>query len=140
MPSPATVLATIATDIATLTSGTRLGSDLSTAVERIAAGALRFQLKTIWGGIYAQSNVNLARLNLDVSIHRRLGASEAERTYTEGALLTHQASLFDLTWWAARAGVFDVWSPPSSSQSDLSRDGDGEVISYRLTVGVICAA
>jgi len=138
--TPAAVLASVATAIATLTSGTRLGSDLSAAVERIPASGLRFQIKSIVSAIDgSQSNTERPVLALEVKIHRRLGASEAERTYTEGVRLTHQQALVDPSWWRAIAGVYAIAAKgdANTSLSDLTRDGDGEVISYTVTVGVV---
>ena len=144
MPAPSTILGNVATAIASLTGGTRLGSDLSTAVERIPAGALRFQMKCIVSAVNLNSNDSRPVLYLAVSVHRRLAAGEAERTYTEGARLTHQQSLVDPQWWFAIGGlhtnVYGIANggAPNTALSDLTRDGDGEVISYTITVGVVC--
>lgn len=144
MPSPATVLGAISSAIASLTGGTRLGSDLSSAVERIPAGALRFQVKSIVSAVNLNSNDSRPVLALAIAIHRRLGVGEAERTYTEGVRLTHQQSLVDPQWWraigGANANVYGIAAngAANTSLSDLTRDGDGEVISYTVTVGVVC--
>jgi len=137
MPSPATVLGTIETALATLTGGTRAWSDLAPLeVERIPAGTLRFALKSVVTSVNRNSNDSRPALGLSVTVYRRLSAGEAERTYTEGARLTHQQSLVDPTWWLAISGVWDVALAPDTALSDLRREED--VISYAVTLGVLC--
>ena len=148
MATPAQVLANIASAVATLTSGTRLGSDLSENVERIPAGGLRFALKSVVSAPKIRSNdsASSARvtLALEVSVYYRLGAAEAERTYTEGNRLTHMTALLNPLWWEAISGVAGIAEPldqarPNVALSDFTREGDGEVITYRITVAVIVA-
>lgn len=136
MPSTATVLGNISTAIASLTSGTRQWSDLSLLVERIPAGTLRFQVKSIVSSVNRNSNDERPALGLAVTIHRRLGAAEEERAYTENARLVHQQSLVDPQWWRAISGVHDVALAPDTAISDLARVED--IISYTVTVGVVC--
>lgn len=148
MATPAQVLTNVSAAVATLTSGTRLGSDLSEAVERIPASSLRFQVKSNVSAPKIRSNDTASSapvtLVMEVSVHYRLGAAEAERTYTEGNRLTHMSSLLNPLWWEAISGVAGIAEPvdqarPNVSLSDFTREGDGEVITYRITVAVIVA-
>ena len=138
MPSPATVLTSISSAIATLTGGSRLWRDLASTDKAIPAGGLRFQIKSIVSAIARNSNDSRPRLGISVSVHRRLSAGEAERTYTEGARLTHQQSLVDPQWWRAISGVHDIALAAETSLSDLVRDTDRNVISYTVTLAVVC--
>jgi hypothetical protein len=146
MATPAQTLTNIAVAIATLTGGTRLGSDLSENVERIPAGGLRFALKSLVSAPQIRSNDTSSSgrvtIAMELAVHYRLGAAEAERTYTEGSRLTHMSSLLNPLWWEAISGVGGIAEPvdqarPATQLSDFTRDGDGEVITYRITVAVI---
>lgn len=148
MATPAQTLTNIAVAIATLTGGTRLGSDLSENVERIPAGGLRFALKSLVSAPQIRSNDTSSSgrvtIAMELAVHYRLGAAEAERTYTEGNRLTHMSSLLNPIWWEAITGVGGIAEPatqarPATQLSDFTRDGDGGVITYRITVAVIVA-
>jgi len=138
VPAPSTILASISAAIATLTGGERLWSDLASTDKAIPAGAMRFQIKSVVTAIARNSNDARPRLGLSVSIHRRLSAGEDERTYTEGARLTHQQSLVDPQWWRSISGVHDIALAPDTSISDLVRDTDRNVISYSVTLALVC--
>lgn len=135
MPSPATMLGTIATAVASLTSGTRLASDYRVDLAPIAAGALVYQIRGVTGGKSFTSGDERAVLAVRVDVHRRLSGGEAERAYTEVAMQTHLASLLSPEWWRALSGVADVAPKPSIDTDDVRRVG--RVVSYSVTVGLV---
>jgi hypothetical protein len=129
-------LATVATNIATAVaalSGTpvRCGSDRRTNLEGLAAGAYKYQLRVDHLTEIIRSNTSYQAATVTVVMHHELASPSAERTYTEGVMLTHQASLMDAAWWRAITGVYDVAEGPTL-QSEAERAGN--TISYSMAV------
>jgi len=136
MASLTTVETNVAAAIAAL-SGTpaRVGSDMVTNLEGLSTGTTKFQLRKDYLTRIEGSSSNIAyyAATLFVTIHHQLASATAERTYTSGAMLTHQKSLSDPAWWRAISGVFEVIEGPTL-QSEAERNGN--TISYSYAVSV----
>lgn len=109
--SAASVLTALAAALDTTTGGSRLTSDYRT-LEAIPSGATRYQL----AGAVAEADEQLSSnevyeiLTCQLRVHHR--PAGAERTYTEGAMLTMLAALTQSNYWRV-AGVFSIVEPPS---------------------------
>jgi hypothetical protein len=114
---------------------TRLGSDHRLDLEKIPAGAARYQLRVFPPAIDERrgGNVVYAVAELAVAIHYRLGLAEAERTYTLGDHQTDSLAMLERDYWTALAAVFDVTQGPSMEEA-IARVGN--VLSYTVAVEV----
>ena len=112
--STATVLSDVASEVATVTSGTRLDSDYlePDALSFIAEGTTKFQVLGAGSGKTDLSTEAQEILPVRIRVHRRQ-TKGAERTYTEGDMLTHIASLLDRDRWTGKASVFDMVEDPA---------------------------
>jgi hypothetical protein len=134
VPSPAAALASIATALGTLTSASRLLSDYRSDLQTITSGGIAYQLRGLTGGKAINSAEEKAVLAVRVDVHRRLTTAETERSYTEGVMQTHLASLLSPAWWKAIGGVHHVDPVPALETDDVRRVG--RVVSYAVTVGL----
>lgn len=137
MATPAEVIAAVAAKVEALTGATRLASDLRNDFEQIALGASRYQLVGIVGGFVPSSATPRVQVAMRLTVARRLGAGEAERTYTMGAMLTNLSQLLTPDWWRTVTGVHDVVVAPAMDSDDLVRVGN--VISYQVDAVVSAA-
>lgn len=97
--SSATALTTLASNLATTLSGTRLLSDVSTGRQVITQGSTVFRLIPAATPWIKHSNLTGERLEVELIVTRHLGAAEAERTYTEGNMLTEQLAITAPSYW-----------------------------------------
>lgn len=113
MATPATLLSQIATAVEAEVSGiVRLGSDHRDDLEKIPAGATRYQLRGGPAGIRYDSNQGATIEAVELVIAHRLASPTAERTYTEGALQTTLEALIAPAWWRALAACREVARVP----------------------------
>ena len=112
----------------------RMASDYRGDLERIAAGATKYQLQAGVAGIDRRdSNFQRTAVNATVLIHRRLVNAFSERAYTEsGDLPTYGAFLSDRLWWRSLATVYDVLELPAFTVVRV-----GNVVSLECTVQVV---
>ena len=138
MATVANVATQAATAIEALgSSPTRMGSDRRTDLESIASGATKYQLR-VWHASkddQFSSNVNYDVAAIEVAIHHYLASATAERTYTEGAMLTEQDSLLAKSFWTDLDAVFGVDDQllPGTTESP---ERVGNVISYTIALEV----
>lgn len=116
--NPATVLGTLATNIAATLGGTRMASDIDATLESVSAGATKFQMIAAAAAVDAAADGNASRqlVSIVLRVHHALGASETERDYTEGTsageMLATLPTLTDPAYWRV-SGVYDVPTEPS---------------------------
>lgn len=139
MPTTSAALITLVrAAVASTTGATALASDYLSAgeQERIPASGIRYQLQAHSVDVENKESASpMAQLFLTLLLHRRLGTSEAERTYTEGNMQTWISALVQPDYW--RVLSTDIWGVtqfPQVSASDTKRVGD--VISFTLTVAL----
>ena len=136
MSSLATVAGSIATAIAGLSgTPTRVGSDRVTNLEGLAVGTTKYQLRVdhLTELETGNAQVTYKAATVTVAMHHELASASAERTYTEGVMLTHQNSLMSPSWWRAISGVYEVVEGPTL-QSEAERVGN--TISYEMAVSI----
>jgi hypothetical protein len=109
--TPAAVIAELATAIETATSAVRLDSDYIEQGPVVLPGDLRYQLQALAASEALDSNYRYPLISCVLRVHRRLLTTETERSYTEGAMQTHVASLLDQSLWQT-AGVREVTRLP----------------------------
>lgn len=137
--TPAQVKAAVASKLETLMSAeslARLASDFDISRERIPAGAARYQLQAWVGPQTAMADANPTfhpAMSVRLLVHYHLGASEAERTYTDGRMQTVLSALSDPEWWMSVSGVErGLDEDPEIPVSSIARVGD--VVSFLLTL------
>lgn len=131
MATVVTLLSDLATAVQTLVGGARYASDYRTDLEKIQSGNTRYQIRGAAAGSAQDSNVTYQRAQVQISVHYALPGSE--RTYTEGAMQTHHASLLSLAWWRAIASVHEILID-DAPQVEIERVG--KVITYTVTATV----
>jgi hypothetical protein len=126
----AQVLGDISAKVATTTGGTRLADDYLVGREAIPASATRFRLRgiaTVLGAIDANSQ--RSTLTVVLNVLRHLGATDAERTYSEGAMQSAVSALIEDSYWFSAnpllgiPGVFSIIDSPTVAQfpADVER-------------------
>lgn len=137
MPTPAGALAAVAAALeAQLVGIARLGSDYRDDLERLPAGARRYQLRGGVAGETVDSNATRQRLALELRILHALADPAAERAYTEGALLDAEALLLSRAFWRGIAGLGldEIEDGPSYR---VERTGRIVALSVTLTVSIL---
>jgi len=118
---PGTVLGLIATAVASLTGGTRLGSDYSKGLQLLSASTLYFRLRGVAAVTVPESNAWKVILPIVLNVLYHMPVGYSERTYTEGNMQTHVATLLTTTFWKV-AGVGGFKSIPNFKfPTDASR-------------------
>lgn len=124
MPSIATVAAAVAAKIESasgqglgLGANSRLADDYRDDLSDVLDATTRYQLRVSQIGRAGNSNVPTRVAAFAVSIVRKLGAAEAERTWTEGGLLTLLDKITDADWWAEPTGIAGVRSVASDPRA-----------------------
>lgn len=104
--------------------------------ERIPASGIRYQLRAHNADVENKdSSSPMAQLFVAIDVHRRLGSSEAERTYTENTMQTWISALVQPSYWRSLSvDVWDITQFPQVSLGDTKRVGD--VVSFTLTVAI----
>lgn len=127
------IIGRIRTKLESLTSATELASD-HLETQAIAASANRYQIVAL-GATVSSPDSSTPRVNVffKIHVHHKLGAAEAERTYTEGNLQTWCDALVQPDWWRV-TDVQDVVVDPEIALDDVRRVGD--VVSFTVTAAV----
>lgn len=111
----------------------RMVSDYRSDLERLSAGATKYQLQAGVSGIdHRNSNTPRTAVSATVVIHRRLVNAFDERAYTEVDLQAYAALLSDRHWWRELATVNEVLEPPAF---EIARAGN--VVSITCEVQVV---
>lgn len=108
MATVAQLLAAVASKVESDLGPTRLPDDYRDDLSQVSAGGFRYQLRGSPVGSEFLSNRRFVRAQVQVELIRKLGTAEAERAWTEGALLTHMGKLTDPEWWRALSEVHSV--------------------------------
>lgn len=128
--TPGQVLTDIAAKVATATGGTRLTDDYLVGREAIAASATRFRVRGLATALAAISaSEQHQTLTVVVNVLRHLGSSDAERTYSEGAMQTAVSALLLDSFWFSTVpsegipGVLSIIESPIVAQfpADVER-------------------
>lgn len=133
MATISSVLSALSTKLGTLTSGTRMGSDIRRDLEAIASGATKFQIRHSANTVDEDSNQTVDIVALEIDVHRYLSGSES--TYTAGNMLTYQDSLTDdttLGWWLTISGVRAIMDGPETKEPTRV----GNVVSFTVNITV----
>lgn len=126
-------LATFASEVAAmvvaLSPTRRFTHDRVQDRDRLDAGETAYQMRVEGRGEDGtDSNVVKLVAQVEVEIHHRLATWTAERTYTEGAMLTdHEALASKSAWRSACASVDHFLEHP---ELDRPSERDGDRISY----------
>lgn len=128
--TPAQVLGDIEAKVATTTGGTRLADDYLVGREVIPASATRFRLRGISTELKAiDVSTQRSTLTVILNVLRHLGSTDAERTYSEGAMQTAVSALLEDSFWFSPnpalgiQGVFSIIDSPTVPQfpADVER-------------------
>jgi hypothetical protein len=138
--SAATFDSQLATAIEALAgTPTRFDSD-RIIVQRIPAGSTYYALRVDVIGEDGREDANTVRelAGFEIDVKYRLGAAEAERTYTVGNMLTIQSSLISRTFYRDLAAVYKTAEdkPPEVSEE---AERVGRIISFTVS-GVVFLA
>jgi hypothetical protein len=118
----ADVLTALEAKIVADIGSTRLASDLRDDLDTIADGATRHQVIGTPQGYGGGSNTRQQLAAFAVTLKYKLASGTAERTWTEGALLTHLAKLTDSLWWQAVTGVYGFVGDAAKITVEITRD------------------
>jgi len=112
----------------------QLEVDLSDELSQLTtADLVYYQLVFQYEQAQTGSNVTYPVVSVEVKAHYRLSDAMDERTYTEGVMLTAQASLLDKDWW--RLNIGSMYNNADDAYQLLVNDDvtrEGNVISYSV--------
>lgn len=124
MATAAQAIAAIESKLATLTGGTRYASDIEIAALAHAAGATHFRIVSGVALQVEDSNNTFSIVSVEIVVRYRLGASEAESTYTDGDKLTWQLAIAAESWWKSISEIHSFYNDGDPEISSTEREGD----------------
>lgn len=120
-----TALAALVVTTTSGESGARTTSDYLPD-QAIPSGEVRFQIRALPVGTLITGAFSYSVLAVRLHVHRRLGAAEAERSYTEDELQTYVAAMQAPSYWKVAADVYQIVENPTLDfPADLSVGGVG---------------
>jgi len=135
MTTTAAMITLMRAAVVSTTGATAMASD-HLLTERIPASGIRYQMRALAVEVKSpDSAAPRAQVFVKLDVHRRLGTSEAERTYTEGSMQTWVDAMVQPAYWRAiSVDVVEVTDSPQVALNDVRRVGD--VVSFTLTVAL----
>jgi len=134
----AQVASQIVSTVTSAMSKTAVRYDSDVRRGRIEAGQVRYQIRHGQQGEDSSLNsgVSYAICATEIEIYYRLGAAEAERTYTLTGMRLLQATLSLASTWRGKSTTYTVIDGPVVSQPEaVSLD----VIGFTITLSVLLA-
>jgi len=117
--------------------GVELYSDHRDDLDSIPAGGLRYQLRADSIGRSLLANTEREVWRVEVTIARKLGVGEAERTYTEGGTsgaIPQQVALLSRDFWLV-TGVYSL--DPSKERELEPIERVGKVVRFTAKATII---
>ena len=103
----------------------RMSSDFRNDLDSLDAGETKYQLQQQYEAAGGTPNTNtvIERGSIEILAYHKLAEATGERTYTEGAMRTEQASLMSKFWWSSNVAGARSWDRPDL-QTDVGREGN----------------